>query len=221
VKPEDVEDYALAEYYLSKTKRYDSELSRIPIEFEGACVLDLAGGPGTWTKIFSDAGARKVVWTDRSVEFLRFARRYLQDYSREGRVAFVMSDLAAIPFADRTFDLVYCRLALHHSKDEKSTLEEIARVLRRGGLLVLIAQRIGLVRQKVPFGPKKPFHFVSPYLELALGKKFLPTLYHLERPLLQRIRRAGLTVEVCDTSNRTSMYVVARKRPLEPQVEES
>lgn len=211
MKPEDIREYAIAEYFLSRTKDYSAKLSRIPFEVSGARVLDLAAGPGTWTKIFAEAGAERAVWTDRSEQFLSIARKYLRGHPQECRIAFVVSDMTAIPFGDETFDLVYCRLSLHHSEDEAKTLGEVARVLRRGGLLVLLALRRERVKEQVPLGPKKPFHYLSPYLARLLGRKWLPTLYHLERPLLRCIPRAGLCIEICDTSEPKYLYVAARK----------
>lgn len=211
MKPQDVRDYALGEYSLARSEDYAAELSRIPMKLGGARILDLAAGPGTWTKLFAEAAAGRVVWTDRSQQFLALARDYLRGHPHEERVFFAISDLTAIPFRDEVFDIVYCRLALHHSSDEALTLSEIARVLRKGGLGVLIVQRRGLVRERVPLGLKKPLHYLSPYVALVSGKKLLPTLYHLERLLLERIRRVGLGVELCDTSNPTSLYIAARK----------
>ncbi len=52
--------------------------------------------------------------------------------------AFAQTDASALPFADRTFDLVTCRLAAHHFHDAASAFREVARVLRPGGRFVLV-----------------------------------------------------------------------------------
>lgn len=49
----------------------------------------------------------------------------------------VRADMASLPFAPDSFDLVVCRSALHHMEDEVGVLREIARVLSPGGRLIL------------------------------------------------------------------------------------
>jgi ubiquinone/menaquinone biosynthesis C-methylase UbiE len=44
---------------------------------------------------------------------------------------------AALPFDDGMFDVVICRYTLHHLDQKVKTLEEIKRVLKRGGILLL------------------------------------------------------------------------------------
>lgn len=211
MRPADIEDYALAEYALAESRNYRAELSRIPMKLVGKYVLDLAAGPGTWTRLFAEAGAAKVVWTDRSKRFLDLARKYVSGNPRQNKIAFAISDLVAAPFKDEVFDVVYCRLGLHHSTDERRTLAEIERVLRKGGLMVLVAHRRGLITEKGPRGPKRLLQYVSPYLKLLIQKKGVPARYHIERVLYSRIRRAGLFIEFVDTASPTSLYLLARK----------
>ncbi len=210
-KPEDVRDYALAEYRLARSRNYFAELGRIPATIEGSRVLDLAGGPGTWAELFARAGARTVCWTDRSPEFLRHASAYVEGHGLSERVRFVLSDITSIPFRKETFDIVFCRLALHHSRDETATLEETARVLKGGGVAVVTAQRIGILRREARWGLRKLAQYLSPVLAEVVGRKLLPTRYHLECRLARRFDRAGLVVELWDTTRDSSLFVVARK----------
>lgn len=48
------------------------------------------------------------------------------------------ADAEALPFDDATFDLVTCRLAMHHFSNPHQALGEFARVLKPGGLLGLV-----------------------------------------------------------------------------------
>ena len=48
--------------------------------------------------------------------------------SRRGRKAFVAGDVAALPLADRAFDVVWCRLVLGHVPDLSGPYRELARV---------------------------------------------------------------------------------------------
>lgn len=47
-----------------------------------------------------------------------------------------------LPFPDETFDLVYCRQALHHARDLVSTCREIFRVLKPGGRMVATREHV-------------------------------------------------------------------------------
>jgi ubiquinone/menaquinone biosynthesis C-methylase UbiE len=54
-----------------------------------------------------------------------------------GRVKFLEGMLQQIPIEDRSFDAVCCISVLEHTADHAAILEEFARLLRPGGLLVL------------------------------------------------------------------------------------
>jgi SAM-dependent methyltransferase len=49
----------------------------------------------------------------------------------------VVGDAESLPFGDAEFDLVTCVNSLHHVADMPRTLAEMARVLRRGGSIVV------------------------------------------------------------------------------------
>jgi malonyl-CoA O-methyltransferase len=48
--------------------------------------------------------------------------------SRQGRKTLVAGDVAALPFADRAFDVAWCRLVLGHVTDLSAPYRELARV---------------------------------------------------------------------------------------------
>jgi SAM-dependent methyltransferase len=50
---------------------------------------------------------------------------------------FVQGDLCDLPFADASYDVVVCALALCHVPDLASAVSELARVAARGGRVVL------------------------------------------------------------------------------------
>jgi SAM-dependent methyltransferase len=72
-----------------------------------------------------------VVGVDLSPAMLEQAREKLPT------VAFLESDLSALPLRSECFDLVVCTLALLHVADLGGAVAELARVTRRGGRLVL------------------------------------------------------------------------------------
>jgi SAM-dependent methyltransferase/uncharacterized protein YbaR (Trm112 family) len=57
---------------------------------------------------------------------------------RVGRFARVQADGERLPFADASFDLVFCVAALHHALDLRAMVAEMARVVRRGGVVAAL-----------------------------------------------------------------------------------
>ncbi len=63
------------------------------------------------------------------------------------RPTFVVGDVAALPFADESFDVVISTFSMHHWADRTAGLNEIARVLRPGGHVLIWDLKQG----RVPF----------------------------------------------------------------------
>lgn len=53
-------------------------------------------------------------------------------------INFVQGDAENLPFSDNSFDIVISRLAFHHFSNPKRCFSEMARVLKKGGKLVVI-----------------------------------------------------------------------------------
>jgi ubiquinone/menaquinone biosynthesis C-methylase UbiE len=70
----------------------------------------------------------------------------------DNRPDFVAGDVAALPFADESFDLVVSTLSMHHWADPTAGLNEIGRVLRPGGRALIWDIRPG----GLPFHPHPP-----------------------------------------------------------------
>lgn len=76
--------------------------------------------------------ADMLVGIDLSLASLRFLRRQQPDWK------IVRADGTRLPFADGSFDCVYCKDVCHHVEQPQSLIGEMWRVLRPGGHLVLI-----------------------------------------------------------------------------------
>lgn len=209
MKPQDVDDYARHEFSLAEQVVYDDEIGSIPMDLDGATVLDLGAGPGTWCHFFAEIGTKKVVWMDNSNRFLSHAHAY---FSGIPEIRYVLADMLAIPIIKaNVLDLVYCRGALHHSTNESEALKEIHRVLRPGGVAAISALAMAHDTREVLFGWKKPFHYLTPYAAVALGRKIAPTPYHL-RPLHERnLRNAGLEIVNQVEVDPVVLWIYARK----------
>jgi ubiquinone/menaquinone biosynthesis C-methylase UbiE len=95
--------------------------------------LDVATGAGHTSLLFAPQVA-KMIATDLTEEMVNkaaelAARRGLTNM--ETRLA----DAEALPFEDSSFDLVTCRIALHHFPNARQAIQEMARVLKPGGVV--------------------------------------------------------------------------------------
>ncbi len=96
----------------------------------GQRVLDLAAGTGTSSAPFVLGGAT-VVPCDFSVGMLKVGK------VARPRLPFVAGDATRLPFADATFDAVTISFGLRNVHDYPKGLEEMLRVTRPGGRLVV------------------------------------------------------------------------------------
>lgn len=54
-----------------------------------------------------------------------------------------LADMNQLPFQDGTFELVMFSATLHHSSNLEETMREVARVLRPGGVALVLSEQIG------------------------------------------------------------------------------
>ncbi len=96
-------------------------------------VLDLACGTGDLTFAAAARGGR-AVGLDITQRMLDIASR--KPEAARGGVSFVTGDMAALPFADGTFDVVTTGYGLRNVPHLTAALAEIHRVLTPGGMLL-------------------------------------------------------------------------------------
>lgn len=92
-------------------------------------VLDVATGTGLVAQELVRRGFR-VTGVDQSVEMLARARHRFAD-----RVELVEASAEALPFADASFDHLTVTYLLRYVDDPGTTLAELARVVRPGGIM--------------------------------------------------------------------------------------
>ena len=98
--------------------------------------LDVATGGGH-TALAVAPLVCEIMVSDLTPRMLEKAREYILS---EGitNAAFQVADAEQLPFADASFDRVTCRIAPHHFPDIAQAVKEVARVLKPGGLFLLI-----------------------------------------------------------------------------------
>ncbi len=104
-------------------------------DLRGKRVLDVAGGDGYWVGQTRKAGAYAV-----SIDLARAKMTWGRGLAHAP--ALVEGDALQLPFADGTFDAVMSICAIEHFDDGPRALDEIARVLRPGGQLVMSADAL-------------------------------------------------------------------------------
>lgn len=120
-------------------KRMAVEMARLR---PGKRVLDLAGGTGDMAalavrRMAAAGGDGRVVLADINRPMLRSGRDRLLDRGCAG-VDFTQADAAMLPFAEDAFDAVLVAFGLRNFADKPAALGEMLRVLRPGGVAVVL-----------------------------------------------------------------------------------
>ena len=165
------------------------EVVRLAGDVDGLRVLDAGCGHGCLAEELRDKGAI-VSGFDLSPAMIALARERLGD-GCDLRVA----DLATpLPYPDHSFDLVTVSLALHYVEDWATTLQELHRVLRpHGRLIVSIIHPFVFAASY----PDKDYFALTRYSEDYDFRGETITMTYWHRPLqdvLNLIVDAGFTI---------------------------
>jgi SAM-dependent methyltransferase len=146
-------------------------------------VLDVGSGAGDVATALVRDGNVIVTCLDRSAEMLAIARARGGD---DARLRFVQGDGASLPFANASFDVAVCTLALHHFEPDaaRTLLRELRRVARQtplvGDLTRSVAAYVGtwlyahlttrnrLTRHDAPLSVRRAY---TPNEALALARE--------------------------------------------------
>jgi ubiquinone/menaquinone biosynthesis C-methylase UbiE len=113
---------------------------------DGARVLEVGCGPGHLSVQLAGQHRLEVTGVDLDPAMIaRAAANIDRAANRDGRrPSFLVGDVAALAFPDRSFDLVVSTLSMHHWADPAAALAEIGRVLRPGGRALIWDFRPGV-----------------------------------------------------------------------------
>lgn len=122
---------------------YIRDFARFP-EGRGKDVLEIGVGMGADHLEWAKSGPRSLEGVDITQKAVDYTRERLIAFGYEPHVK--VADAEALPFPDRSFDVVYSWGVLHHTPDTRAAFQEVARVLRPGGVVrAMIYQSHSLV----------------------------------------------------------------------------
>jgi demethylmenaquinone methyltransferase/2-methoxy-6-polyprenyl-1,4-benzoquinol methylase len=101
----------------------------------GDTVVDVAAGTGAVALELVRRSGCSVVAVDQSAEMLAAARRRIMLAAATRQIRLVEARAEALPFEDGAFDALTVTYLLRYVDDPGATLVELARVVRRGGVL--------------------------------------------------------------------------------------
>ncbi|MBI1802465.1 MAG: methyltransferase domain-containing protein [Chloroflexi bacterium] len=102
----------------------------------GDLALDVATAVGH-TAMALAPHTRKVIGLDLTAATLVPAKRLSRERGLSN-IEWMVGDVESLPLATAAFDVVVCRIALHHWPNAPQGIREMARVTRRGGRVVLV-----------------------------------------------------------------------------------
>jgi ubiquinone/menaquinone biosynthesis C-methylase UbiE len=167
-----------------------AQLHQLIAPVSGVRLLDIGGGTGASTERFATGCAEVVV--------LEPDRRKVAEGRRlRPAIRFVEGHAEKIPFPDATFDRVTSVVAFHHMENQREALEEMRRVLKHSGQIVLFE----LPPSRAP-GPL--YRWIAGYRHAG------HMTFHGPDELMEKLQTGGFTA-VSNRAGITGYFVMATK----------
>ena len=119
-------------------------------------------------------------------------------------IADVKADICDLPFEDNSFDVVFCNHVLEHIEDDKKAMNELYRVLKKGGFGIFQIPQ-DLNREET----YEDFSIVSPE-ERALHFGQYDHVRVYGKDYFDRLRNVGFTVDEVDYSKTISKDLITK-----------
>lgn len=122
--------------YRVREEVFDREVSRLGLDLPQVRILDVGSGTGRYVRAWLQAGAKSITGCDLTEAAVQRLRERFPD------LRFVRADIGAPgdAFELESYDAVSCMDVLFHITDDahyRRALENLARVVRPGGVLVM------------------------------------------------------------------------------------
>ncbi|MDH5806138.1 MAG: class I SAM-dependent methyltransferase [Candidatus Methanomethylicaceae archaeon] len=168
--------------------------------FNESIILDLGAGNGRNSKYMVNKGAKQIIAVDISINMLNKLLLNLNEKEKE-IIDIIRCDALYLPFKSLIFDKVVFIATIHHIPTKEArikSLEEVYRVLKKNGLLLITAWS----RFQFRFLRKIPT-MIKMYLKgYEFGDIFVPwknkmRFYHLFtlRELKSLVKKVGFIIE--------------------------
>jgi ubiquinone/menaquinone biosynthesis C-methylase UbiE len=133
-------DGKFAKNYMKKTK--DSATTRRMLKFilenahftKDKVVADLAAGSGNYAIHLKDK-VKRIDAVDISDEMIRIMQKL---FHGDNRVKVIKDDITSMDLDSDSYDVVLLIMSLHHIAKAEQVLEETSRILKPGGIFILI-----------------------------------------------------------------------------------
>jgi SAM-dependent methyltransferase len=157
---------------------------------EGRRVLDIGCGIGTYVTKFAQHGANA------------FGIDVAFDRVQKGHALKLAQALSEqVPFPDGTFDMALLHEVIEHVQDDRQTVAEAVRIVRKGGRVLIFAPNRGWPFETHGFFWRGKYHFgnilLVPYLPDPLRQRLAP---HVRTYTVSSIRKLvnGLPIRIVE-----------------------
>ncbi|WP_276369216.1 bifunctional demethylmenaquinone methyltransferase/2-methoxy-6-polyprenyl-1,4-benzoquinol methylase UbiE [Chryseolinea sp. H1M3-3] len=107
-------------------------------ELKPSKILDVATGTGEFALQALELNPEKIIGIDISEGMLEIGRKKISAKNLGSKIELIQGDSEKIPFAQNKFDAVTVAFGVRNFEDLKRGLSEIRRVLRPGGMVVIL-----------------------------------------------------------------------------------
>lgn len=164
---------------------------------DGGVVADLGCGPGEVTKRFSQLKGKPsfIYGFDASKEMIEIANVF----SKDSNISYDVANIEKIPLSDESVDLALASYSLLHVVKLQDALQEIQRILKPGGRVVILEPHEQRFQHYYEMGGGIGYFQEGWHLEKFPGLEddnsdpiYVPTYYRSTRNWIKEISKSGL-----------------------------
>lgn len=153
---------------LGLDQKWRDNVVKMVADHEPGVVMDIATGTGDLViKMAQQTSAKKLIGLDISSGMLEVGKIKVEKEDLSSRVEMVVGDSENLHYEDESIDAVTVSYGVRNFEDLEKGLSEILRVLKPGGILVILETS---VPTKFPF--KQGYYLYSNLIVPTLGKVF-------------------------------------------------